>query len=422
VPARNAWIVAGFLVGVLAGPLAVARAGLGQTPGSFPPATPVPPDGSLSPYPTSLSTPPPSDSPPGLRAASVILVDLEKGQTLFAVAPHARRPIASLTKVMTALLVLERTDSGDEVIASARAAGESGSELGLRAGEVQTVEDLLEALMMQSANDAAVALAEHVGGTVEGFVGEMNARAAEMGLKDTSFSSPNGLDDRGYSTAADLARLTRAALDVPRLAEVVRTQFADVPPPAPAGEPRHIQNRNALLWLYPGARGVKTGFTSAAGYCLIAAAEQGDEGLLGIVLGEPHQAWDDAATLLNFGFLAFDRSEVMPEGAPLDPVRIGRLEIPAVAAGTVTAYVDPDDPRISVSVRPRPGLSFPIREGDPLGQALVSVRGVPVGRVPVVVGELPPLLGEGRPAWLRVVQAFVAVLADIARRTAAEVA
>jgi serine-type D-Ala-D-Ala carboxypeptidase (penicillin-binding protein 5/6) len=420
VPDRNgrrfARVAVAFAVAVFAGPVAFGRLGLAQGSGSFPPPTPVPPNGSPSPYPTALSTPAPSYAPPELAAASALLMDLDGGRTLFARAAQVRRPIASLTKVMTALLVVERTEPDEEVVASAAAAAASGSELGLRIGEVLPVDELLHALLLQSANDAAVALAEHVGGTVEGFVAEMNVRAQALALEDTRFFSPNGLDDRGYSTAADLARLTRAALGEPEIAAVVSTKFHAVPSGAGGGVTRNIQNRNALLWLYDGATGVKTGFTTAAGYCLIATATRGDERVIGVVLGEPGQAWNDTAALLNFAFFAFDRRDVVADGQELGAVEVDGVEIPTVAGGNVAAYVHERRPEVQVVAEPRASLSFPVVEGQGIGEAVVLVRRVEVGRVPLLVGDLPPQPGEGRPLWMRVLQVLTASFGDLARR------
>src|SRR5438128_9267626 len=145
---------------------------------STPPPTPVPPNGSPSPFPTVLITPRPSLTPPPIGSPSAILEDLGTGQVLFAKAPDGRRPLASLTKVMTALVVLSRTKRGDTVVVDGTAASQSGSVLGLRVGERITVRELLFALLLQSSNDAAVALAEHVAGTVSGFVAMMNRQAA----------------------------------------------------------------------------------------------------------------------------------------------------------------------------------------------------------------------------------------------------
>src|SRR3989454_2788777 len=234
---------------------------------STPPPTPVPPDGSPSPFPTVLPTPRPSLTPPPLGAPSAILEDLGTGQVLFAKAPDGRRPIASPTKVMTALVVLSRTKPGDTVVVDGTAAFQSGSVLGLRVGERITVRELLFALLIQSSNDAAAALAEHVGGTVSGFVGMMNRRAARMGLSHSHFTTPSGLEGGGYSSARDLAAMTRAAYDDPLFLQIVATRFHHVP--SPSGPPRPIQNRNVLLWLYPGAIGGKTGFTTPARHSLI---------------------------------------------------------------------------------------------------------------------------------------------------------
>ncbi|MEX2457716.1 MAG: D-alanyl-D-alanine carboxypeptidase family protein [Actinomycetota bacterium] len=389
---------------IAAGPAVVSRAaGLNQ---AFPPPTPVPPDGSLSPYPTALATPPPSDEPPELRAEAAALVDLDAGQVLFARDGRERRPIASLTKIMTALVVLELVAPGDPVTASAVAAGQSGAELGLVVGETLPARELLYALLLQSANDAAVALAEHVEGSVAGFVDRMNDRAEALGLEDTEFFSPNGLDDRGFSTAVDLARLTRLALDVPEIARIVGTKVHDVP--APEGEPRHIQNRNALLWLYRGALGVKTGFTTAAGFCLIVAAERDGERLVAVVLGEPSQAWDDAATLMNYGFEAFERRAVVSSGEALEPVSVQGYAVPAVAGRTVYAYVDEGPVRIDV--RPLGGLKLPVQEGQRLGLAVVRVGGAEIGRIPVRVGDLPEVPGTGLPLWRRVAAVLVALI------------
>lgn len=396
---------------IAAGPAVLSRAaGLNQ---SFPPPTPVPPDGSLSPYPTALATPPPGDDPPELRAEAAALMDLDAGQVLFARDGRERRPIASLTKIMTALVVLELVAPGDPVTASPAAAAAPGAELGLSAGETLPARELLYALLLQSANDAAVALAEHVEGSVDGFVERMNDRAEALGLRDTRFFSPNGLDDRGYSSAVDLARLTRLALDVPEIARIVETKFHDVP--SPAGEARHIQNRNALLWLYRGARGVKTGFTSAAGYCLIVAAERGGERLVAVVLGEPAQAWDDAATLMNYGFEAFERRAVVSAGDALEPVTVQGYAVPAVAGRSVYAYVD--EGPVRVDVRPVGGLRLPVEEGQRLGLAVVRVGGAEIGRIPVRVGDLPEPPGTGLPLWRRVGAVLVALVGRIVTGT-----
>ena len=284
-----------------------------------PPPTPVPPDGSLSPFPQSLDTPADASVPPALSAPVAILADLDTGQVLFAKAADVRRPIASLTKIMTALLVLEQSHPTDIVTVTPDAvipeADRQGiSSLGLEVGEQISVEDLLYALLLQSANDAAVALADHVAGSEARFVKQMNTRAATLGLRRTRFRSPNGLDDRGYSTAKDLMTLTRTAMTRPRFDDIVSTMFHSIP--APEGGTREIQNRNVLLWLYAGATGVKTGYTARAGYCVVATAERDGRRLVSVVLGAPGDAFSDAAALLDFGFTAFTDHRFVTTGDP----------------------------------------------------------------------------------------------------------
>jgi D-alanyl-D-alanine carboxypeptidase (penicillin-binding protein 5/6) len=306
-----------------------------------------------------------------------------------------RRPIASLTKIMTALLVLESTPLDERVTVSPRAAAELGSELGLIAGERRTVEDLLYGLLLQSSNDAAIALAEHVAGTVERFVARMNRRAGRLGMRRTTFASPNGLADLGRSTAHDLAILTAAAYDDPVFVRIVRTRRRVIP--APTGPPRRIQSRNALLWLYPGAVGVKTGYTAAAGFCIVGAADRGHRRLAAVVLGAPGQAWDDAASLLDFGFHNWKREVLVDAGTPLDPgrpVRVRGIEVPVKAGGAIVALARPGaDARLRV--QPDADLSLPVYEGARVGTVTGNVDGELVGRVPLLAAATVRISGGG---------------------------
>ena len=350
-----------------------------------PPPTPVPPFGSPSPFPTSLTTPSPSATPPKLGAPSAVLEDLGTGQVLFTKAAGKRRPVASLTKIMTALIALERLDPSKVVTVRADAASQTGARLGLRIGERITVRNLLYGLLLSSANDAAVALSVAVAGSVPAFVRLMNRRAATMGLPNTRFASPTGLDDRGYSTAADLAAIVRTAYAEPMFAAVVRTRFWNIP--APSGPPRHIQNRNALLWLYRAAIGVKTGFTSRAGFCLVAAAVRNQIGVAAVVLGDSDEAFDDAATLLNFGLLEFERVVVIHAGEAVGSVRVGGTPVPAVAAADLVGLVRNDRAAAVVRmIRPTPGLALPISAGEAIGAAIAMVDGMTIGSVAVVAG------------------------------------
>jgi serine-type D-Ala-D-Ala carboxypeptidase (penicillin-binding protein 5/6) len=313
-----------------------------------------------------------------VRAAEAILEDADTGQVLFDLHDQARRPIASLTKVMTALLVLERTNPDDVVKVTQRAASVGGvaSVLGLRSGERITVRALLYALMLQSANDAAIALAERVSGTEGAFVSLMNRRADELGLGHSRFFSPNGLDDRGHSTAFDLARLTRIAEGEPEFVDIVRTKVRTVR--SISGPTRRVQNRNVLLWLYPDATGVKTGFTTPAGHCLIASAERGGRRLIAVIMGAPtdQAAFDDGAALLNFGFDGFASVSLLTAGEAVGVVTVEGMTVDAVAGRTVTRLVERDQAAsVSRTLIPLPGLSLPVAAGERVGRVIVFAGG-----------------------------------------------
>jgi D-alanyl-D-alanine carboxypeptidase (penicillin-binding protein 5/6) len=368
-----------------------------------PPPTPVPPDGSLSPFPQSLDTPADAASPPGLSAPSAILADLDTGQVLFAKDADHQRSIASLTKIMTGLLVLEESNPADIVTVAPDAVIPEDdrpgvSALGLEVGEQVGVEDLLFALLLQSANDVAVALADHVSGSESRFVRDMNARAAALGMRRTRFRSPNGLDDRGYSTARDLMTLTRTAMAIPRFADVVGTRFHTIP--SPDGGMRDIQNRDALLWLYEGATGVKTGYTSRAGYCVVATAERDGRRLIAVVLGAPGDAFSDAAALMDHGFTAFTDHRFVTAGEPGGVVTLPGGSVPVEVGADLSALV----PIASLeAVREQvildPAASYPPAPGERVARLKITLPGLTVGRVPLVVSSVPPPPPIDDAAW-----------------------
>ena len=377
----------------LAALLGPARA---QTPTPAPeppPPTPVlQPNGQLSPspFPQALRTPAPSAVPPRIDAAAAVLADLDTGRVLFDLNGNERRPIASITKIMTALLVIEETTPTEVVTTSANAASGGGigiSGLGLETGERIRVQELLYALMLQSANDAAIALAEHVAGTVDSFVRQMNGRARDLDLRRTRFASPNGLDDAGYSSARDLARLTRNAFEATGFASVVATRFHTVR--SLDAEPRMVQNRNALLWLYPDAIGVKTGFTTPAGFCIVAAAERDGRRLVAVVLGEPGEPFSDAAALLNYGFEGFEQRVLVPSGTSLDAVEVSGRKVAVTVAGSLERLVPVDAP-VSRTVVLDQHVPYPPPLGSSIGVLRVAVGDLVVGTLPLLVAGVPP--------------------------------
>jgi D-alanyl-D-alanine carboxypeptidase (penicillin-binding protein 5/6) len=378
-----------LLAAILVPPALVMAVAVRAT-ASVPPPTPVPPNGSPSPFPSVLHTPRPSLRAPVLEAPSAILEDLETGQVLYRKGDRVRRPVASLTKIMTALLVLEQARPSALVTVGADAASQTGSSLGLEIGERISVRNLLYALLLQSSNDAAVALADFVSGSVPRFVRLMNRRAEQIGLGDTHFASPNGLDDLGYSTAFDMAAITRAAYGLPSFGRIAATRFRDIP--APSGPARHIQNRNALLWLYRGATGVKTGFTTPSGHCLIGAASRRGLRMLAIALGDRDESFDDAASLLNFGFFAFQPADLVTQAEPLTTLTVQGQSVTGLAGDDLTRLVRRDAVEaVSRTFVPADGLTLPIAAGQQIGREIVRADGARLGSVPVLAAaQVPP--------------------------------
>jgi serine-type D-Ala-D-Ala carboxypeptidase (penicillin-binding protein 5/6) len=296
---------------------------------------------------------------------------------------------------MTALVVLEHANA-DDVVTVGKEAAEEGSagpgysELGLQRGEHLTVRQLLYALLLPSANDAAVALADAVSGTSKLFVRLMNGEARDLDLKGTRFYSPNGLDDRGYSTPHDLAAIGEEVFRVPFLEKILQTKFRDIP--SRGGPPRHVQNRNVLLWLYKGALGGKTGYTEAAGYCLVSAAERGGRRLLAVVLGEPtsEDSFTDAAALLNYGFHAFDREVVVEEDHRFPGLRVADELVSVQTHEAIRALVPADveaEPRVTLV--PDKDARSPFRIGDRVGWVQATLEGRLLGRTPAFVAGVP---------------------------------
>ena len=263
------------------------------------------------------ATLPPDDGllappPPSVTAGAWILYDDTFGHVLAENEADLQLAVASTTKIMTALVVLEGSGPDETVEITTRADQAGESEIGLVPGEpAWTVEDLLAALLLHSANDAAVALAEHVGGSVAGFADLMNAKAAELGLRNTHFVNPHGLDHRDhYSSARDLLAMSLVAMDDPRFARLVQGRSANLPA-TPDGDPRVAVNRNELLAVYPGAIGVKTGYTSNAQLTMVAAAERDRRRIYTVVLGSADH-FGDTVALLDYGFAEFAAMTLVP--------------------------------------------------------------------------------------------------------------
>lgn len=237
------------------------------------------------------------------------LIDVESGRILYSSNGDVETRIASLTKIMTAIVAIEQGNLADSVKISNRAAGKEGSSIYLRAGEQMSLLNLLYGLMLRSGNDAATAIAEHVGGSEAGFVYLMNEKAEHLGLKHTQFRNPHGLDDEGhYSSANDMAILTAYALKNKIFAEIVKTEFRKAPNPNEKWD-YAWRNKNKMLNLYEGADGVKTGYTKKAFRCLVSSATRNGQQLVAVTLNDGDD-WRDHGQLLDFGFKYYPLSTI----------------------------------------------------------------------------------------------------------------
>lgn len=257
----------------------------------------------LSPLTAYADHKPEHKEPPALHtnAETASLIDVSSGRILYSKDGDKEMRIASLTKIMTALVAVEKTDLKSMVTVSKNAAGKEGSSLYLKLGEKMSLENMLYGLMLRSGNDAATAIAEHVGGSEEGFVHLMNLKAEEIGLSHTQFKNPHGLDAEGhYSTANDMAKLTAYALHNADFKSIVGTQQKKAPNPNETWDYNWL-NKNKMLRLYEGADGVKTGYTKMAFRCLVSSATREGQQLAAVTLNDGDD-WNDHAKMLNYGF------------------------------------------------------------------------------------------------------------------------
>ncbi|MBQ8309808.1 MAG: D-alanyl-D-alanine carboxypeptidase, partial [Clostridia bacterium] len=256
-----------------------------------------------------------------VSAKSAVLIEADSGSIAFAKSENLRLPMASTTKLMTALTALDIA-SPDTVIRAARdAIGVEGSSIYLIEGEELTLEQLLYALLLESANDAAAAIAIGVSGSIEAFADAMNRKAATLGLKDSHFTNPHGLDDaEHYTTAYELAFIARAVLQNELLRTIVSTRKTTIPHAGTDGV-RLLVNHNKLLRLYDGCIGMKTGYTQKSGRCLVSAAERDGVTLIAVTINAPND-WDDHTRMLDYGFTQFSSHTLCKENELLYPLPV----------------------------------------------------------------------------------------------------
>ena len=326
-----------------------------------------------------------------VTAPAAVLMEASTGQVLFEKGAHDRRACASITKVMTLLLTFEALEAGElsldqELTASAHAASMGGSDIWLEEGERMTVDDLLKATVIMSANDAAVVLAEAVSGSEEAFVARMNERAGELGMEDTVFKNCNGLDEEGHLTSAyDVAVMSRALLTHEKIRDYTLTWMDSVR----NGETQLV-NTNKLIRSYQGITGLKTGTTGQAGSCISATAHREGMELIAVVLGAESTdlRFQDAKALLDYGFAGW--KTVTPETPFLQPAAVegGMAQTVEVTAGEMPSLLlqAGEEAQVETVVQLEP-VKAPVEQGQELGRILCQLAGETVAQVPVTAKE-----------------------------------
>lgn len=331
-----------------------------------------------------------------VAAKGAVLMDLGSGRVLYEKDAHAHLPIASVTKIMTLLLVMEALEQGsiqwtDPVTCSETAAALGGSQIWLEPGEIMTVEELVKAAVVVSANDACAALAEHISGSIPAFVGRMNARAEELGMQDTAFKDCSGLDDSGYSCAYDVAVMSRTLM---RYREIER--FTTIWMDSLRGGASQLVNTNKLVRHYAGATGLKTGTTSAAGHCLAATARRENTAFVAVVLGcdTTAERWAGARSMLDYGFAGFVSYTPPVETLEVAPIAVlgGQQKQVAVSPAPAEALLlqKGTEGQVQMTVEMAQDLQAPVCKGQTVGTWRLTLGEEILGEYPVLAQQDVP--------------------------------
>lgn len=328
------------------------------------------------------------------EAKSAILTEAATGQVLFENNADEHLPIASVTKIMTMLIIAERIDGGalsldDTVTASENASSYGGSTMFLETGEQLSVRDMLKGIAVASANDGCVAMAEHIAGSETAFVEMMNKRAAELGMNDTVFLNTNGLDAEGqYSTARDVAVMSRELIKHKMIFDYTKIWTDSL-----RGGKFELANTNKLIRFYTGATGLKTGSTSKAGCCLSATAERGGTELIAVILGAPNTKarFASARGLLDYGFSSYKTERLAEKGEVTGCVAVSKgkkKELKTVAAENYSVLINKAKPaEIEKKIVLSDKVAAPVKTGDKVGEIIFSENGEPVHTVDITAAE-----------------------------------
>lgn len=326
---------------------------------------------------------------PAVSADAAILIDGSTGQILYEKNIHKKRPPASTTKIMTSLLAIESCLLEQNVTVSPKAASVGESSIYLQDNEVIPLQDLLYGAMLNSGNDACVAIAEHVAGTEENFVSLMNHTAKKLGAINTNFCNTNGLPHaEHYSTAYDLAVITKYAMQKSNFCEIVKTRSTTIS--GPGNSKRNLSNTNQLLWSYSGADGVKTGTTNAAGPCLVSSAHKDGRHLIAVVLYSDDR-YQDTIKLLDYGFEAFEEVVVATKGEHFTTLNVaeGTSKTVSVVAAKSLSVLVPKGQSGSFEQKLHLVrlLSAPVKAGSKVGRLTVLVNNQEIGGIDLITAQ-----------------------------------
>lgn len=330
---------------------------------------------------------------PEVGALGAILTDKESGRVLWQKNGDTPLAPASTTKIMTAVIALENAELSDVITVTDEAAAAPKVKMYLSAGEEITVEQLLYALMLQSSNDAAIALAIGISGSTEAFCKKMTEKAALLGCRDTVFETPNGLDTANHhSTPHDLATIAAYALDNPDFVRIIGTREVSF---TTNKKTYHITNKDRFLSEYNGAIGIKTGFTGKAGHCFVGAATRGGRTLISVVLASgwgntgKERKWSDTKKIMDYGFENYHYTQLVNKGALVKNVKVnkGRAKtVPLVLAEDYGTLMRTDE-KYSLSLDYPTELTAPVTKGCRYGTARILTDGVPTAEIPVIAAE-----------------------------------
>lgn len=333
--------------------------------------------------------------PINISSKTAILMDVGSGQILFEKNPHEKLPPASVTKVMTMLLIVEALDSGkikldDEVQISERASEMGGSQIFLEPGETQKVDDLLKGIAVASANDACVAMAEFVGGSEEEFVAMMNNKAKQLGMKDTNFANTNGLPiENHYTSAHDIALMSRELLKHDKITKYLTTWMDQIV----VGKKKTtigLANTNKMIKHYQGATGVKTGFTQEAKYCLSASAKRGETHLVAVTLGAPttQERFKDSSSLLSYGFANYESVKLCSKSDKIATLTLDKADdnkVNLVAKDDLTALIKKGESKdFTKKIDVSKNIDLPVKKGTKLGTISIYKGDKQVGKIDLI--------------------------------------